>query len=93
MGGLRGYMLTVYTTPTCPKCKLLMSHLDSIQRPYQVANLLADLLYNADLMAPLHEQGISFRSAPVLQVGNSFYGPEQMFEGGKLDEKKLERLL
>ena len=85
--------LTVYTTKTCPKCLTLKACLALHKIPFQEADLLTDLLYNADLMAPLHEQGISFRAAPVVFANGEYYGPEQMFEGGKLDEKKLERLI
>ena len=85
-------MITVYTTKTCPKCKQVMSYLTSIKQPYKEANLLT-LLEDAELMTELHLAGITFRAAPVLQVGNSYFGPDKMFEGGKLDEKKLERLL
>lgn len=44
-------------------------------------------------MTELHMAGISFRSAPVLRVGDGYYGPERFFTAGKLDEKKLQELL
>ena len=69
-----------------------MAHLKAINRPYQEANLLT-LLEDADVMTDLHMAGITFKAAPVMQVGDSYFGPEQMFSEGRLDEKKLERLL
>ena len=84
--------LIVYTTNCCPKCKQLMAYLTSIKQPYQEANLLT-LLEDANVMTDLHMAGITFKAAPVMQVGDSYFGPEQMFSEGRLDEKKLERLL
>jgi glutaredoxin len=85
-------MITVYSTTICPKCRALKAHLDSRHIPYQEASLI-DLLENAEVMTELHMKGIAFRSAPVLQVGSAYYGPERMFAGGKLDEKKLQELI
>ena len=85
-------MITIYSTPICPKCRALKAHLDSIGHPYQEADLLS-LLQDAETMTDLHCQGIHFKAAPILQVESAYYGPEKMFVDGKLDEKKLQELL
>lgn len=85
-------MIVIYSSPSCPKCKLLAAHLTSIKQPFQEANLI-DLLEDAATMTDLHLQGISFKAAPVLQIESAYYGPERFFVGGKLDEKKLQELI
>ena len=85
-------MITVFSLPICPKCKLLKNHLEASKIPYIDASL-TDLLEDADTMTELHMQGITFRAAPVLKVGESYHGPEEFFNGGNLDIKRLERLL
>lgn len=85
-------MIILYKTANCPKCKLLAAHLTSIKQPFQEANLI-DLLENAEVMTDLHMKGISFKAAPVLQIGSTYFGPEKIFSEGKLDEKKLQELL
>lgn len=85
-------MITVFGLPICPKCKILKNHLEAGKIPYTDASLTS-LLEDADIMTELHLQGITFRAAPVLKAGESYHGPEEFFNGGQLNVKRLERLL
>ncbi|HPM26640.1 MAG TPA: hypothetical protein PLD96_04820, partial [Methanothrix sp.] len=60
---------------------------------FQEKRLIEDLLQDAETMTELHLNGISFRAAPVLQIGAVYYNPETLFPGGILDTKMLEGLL
>lgn len=40
-------------------------------------------------MTELHMNGITFRAAPVLQVGSAYHGPEKFFHGETMDEAAL----
>ena len=86
-------MITVYSTPTCPKCSMLKATLTAWERPFREARLVEDLLEDADLMTDLHMAGRSFRAAPVLRVDDTFCGAEELFRDGSLDEEKLRELV
>lgn len=86
-------MITVYSTPTCPRCEQLKATLTAWERPFREARLIEDLLQDADLMTELHMAGKSFRAAPVLRIGDTFFGAEELFPGGRLDEEKLRELV
>ena len=85
-------MITIYSTQICPRCKQLKAHLSQLGIPYQEADLLT-LLQDAEAMTELHMRGQHFKAAPVLQVESAYHGPEEFFEGDKLDEKKLQELV
>ena len=86
-------MITLYSSPNCPRCKELAAWLTDQGKSFLEKRLLEDLLQDGEVMTDLHLQGISFRAAPVLQVGAVYYNPETLFPGGILAEKTLEALL
>lgn len=86
-------MITVYSTPACPRCEQLKSTLRAWERSFREARLVEDLLQDADLMTDLHMAGRSFRAAPVLRIGDTFFGAEELFRDGRLDEEKLRGLV
>ena len=85
-------MITIYSLPICPKCKLLKNHLEATKTAY-IDDSLTKLLEDADTMTELHMRGITFKAAPVIKVGESYHEPEEFFDGEKLNVEKLRRLL
>ena len=83
-------MITVYTTgPKCGRCNLLK---DALQEA-GVACREADMT-TSESRAAMLVGGCFSLSAPVLQVGEEFYGPEQLFDAdGNLLAEKLQLIL
>ena len=81
-------MITVFSLPVCPKCKLLKAYLAANKIPYQEASL-----EDAGTIAEMRCSGFFGMSAPVIGVAEGYYGPEEFFDGEKLNEEKLRRLL
>lgn len=86
-------MIILYSSPDCPRCRELAAWLKSHKISFLEKRLVEDLLQDGEVMTDLHMQGISFRAAPVLQIGSVYYNPETLFPGGILAEKTLEALL
>lgn len=78
---------TVYTTPVCPRCHQVMSIFDRWGQGY----LSSDL--DAEAIADMRCEGHFGLSAPVLQVNGVYIGPEEFFQGDKLDEARLKELI
>ena len=85
--------LVIYSTENCPRCRQLAATLTAWERPFREARLVEDLLEDADLMTDLHMAGKSFRTAPVLRVGDEFVGAEELFQDGSLDEDRRRSIL
>lgn len=73
----------VYSTKTCPKCEQLKKALTDGGVSFE----------NLDMSTPealteLRVNGVFTLSAPVLQVGESFFTVEDLFEGEKLKDLK-----
>lgn len=85
--------IIVYSTVNCPRCLQLKATLTAWERPFREARLAEDLLQDTDLMTELHMAGRSFRAAPVLRKDDMFYGAEELFRDGSLDEEKLRELV
>ncbi len=71
--------LTVYSTPTCPRCEQLKAALNEAGISYE----------NQDMSSPealteLRINGVFTLSAPVLQADDRFYTLEDLFDGEKL---------
>lgn len=81
-------MITVYTTTACPRCKILMNYLNEIGRRYEVASL-----EDPGVLAELRCEGFFGVMAPVIEVSGRYYGPEEFFDGSKLDIEKLKELI
>lgn len=81
-------MITIYKTTTCPRCKQLTAHLDSIGHPYQEASL-----EEPEVITEMRCSGFFGMEAPVIEIAGCYHGPEEFFDGGQLDKVKLGRLL
>jgi len=82
-------MIILYSSQDCPRCKELAAWLRSHGVSFLEKRLVEDLLQDGEVMTELHMNGISFRAAPVLQVGSAYHGPDKLFHRGKLDEAAL----
>ena len=81
-------MITIYKTPICPRCKQLTAHLDSIGYRYKEA-----YLEDAEVIAEMRCSGFFGVSAPVIENASGYHGPEEFFDGERLNVEKLRRLL
>lgn len=78
---------TVYTTTTCPRCHQVMSLFDRWGQGYISSDM------DPTAITDMRMEGYFGLSAPVLLVDGVYHGPEEFFEGDKLDEDKLRRLI
>ncbi|MDD1702506.1 MAG: glutaredoxin family protein [Methanoregula sp.] len=76
--------LIVYTLETCPHCEMLKKFLKTGGHTYSERDLST-----AEALTELRVNGVFVNEAPVLQKGDDFYTSDDMFPGGKLDEKKV----
>lgn len=74
-------MIRVFTTTVCPKCRKLKDFLYGKCIEFDVIDM-----ESAEGMTELVSRGIFIWDAPVLQVGESFYAPKQLFRGTELLE-------
>lgn len=81
-------MLTVYTTPNCPRCKLLKEWLKSKGINFEEKNL-----EDSEVMADLIIRNIYVMSAPALEICGKVYGEEALFQSEKLNEEFLNKIL
>ena len=83
-------MITVYTTSICPRCKLLKAWLKDHKIPFAEKSLEDD----AEAIAEMRISGYFGVEAPILENPlGSYYGPGEMFVGGKVDEKKMREIV
>jgi glutaredoxin len=83
--------LKIYSTSNCPRCNLLKSALQKAGIAYEEADMTA-----SESRAAMLTGGCFSLSAPVLQIGEDFYGPELFPPNGQstmLDTGKLEAIL
>ena len=81
-------MITIYSTQICPRCKQLKAHLKQLNIPYQEASL-----EDPGVLAEMRCCGFFGVMAPVIENSTGYHGPEEFFEGDRLDENKLKELL
>ena len=70
---------TLYSTPTCPKCKQVKKALEDAGKDFQEM----DMSSPAGL-TELRVEGVFTTSAPVLFIGGVFYLESDLFEEDKL---------
>ena len=81
-------MIHVYSLPVCPKCKTLKAYLER----EKIAYLSADL--DPAAITDMRCSGFFGMSAPIImRRPGEYYGPEEFFEGDRLDERKLRELI
>ena len=81
-------MITIYKTPICPRCKQLTAYLDSIGYRYEEASL-----EGAGVITEMRCSGFFGVMAPVIENAGGYHGPEEFFDGERLNVEKLRMLL
>ena len=78
----------VYTTPTCPNCKVLERFLNELGVEYEEKNML-----DLDVQTELIMMDVFTTSAPILRVGDKFLTIKELFNGGKLNVRLIKDVL
>jgi len=71
--------LTVYSTPTCPRCEQLKAALKKAGLSFSSQDMSTP-----QALTELRVNGVFTLMAPVLQADESFYTVEDLFEGDSL---------
>jgi glutaredoxin len=74
--------VVIYTTDTCPKCKLLKKYFELMRVQYEEADMSTP-----EALTELRFNNIFSLTAPVLQVDNTFLTAEQIFDGNAVREE------
>jgi glutaredoxin len=74
----------VYTSSSCQKCSALKEWLKAANRHFEERSL-----ENVDVMTDLVMRNVVVLSAPVLEVENTIYTEDQLFEGNSLSVNRL----
>jgi glutaredoxin 3 len=81
--------LMIYSTGSCPRCKILKDAFQKAGLEYTEADMAT-----SESRASMMTGGCFSLSAPVLQVGEEVYGPDQLFDSsGNLLAEKLRLVL
>lgn len=78
----------IYTTPRCPKCKILKKFLAHKGIQFEELNL-----ENSDVAAELIMRDVFDLTTPILEIGGKLYLEDDLFNNDELDVEKLERIL
>jgi glutaredoxin len=81
-------MIRLYKTPTCPRCQTLTVFL----RHHKI-DFVTEQLDAAAMTEYLCATGKPAMMAPILQVDEDWYGPEQLYEGQELAVHFLQDVL
>jgi glutaredoxin len=84
-------MIVIYSTPTCPRCKLVSAKLHEWGIPHEEKSLID--ISAEDMTDCIIDLGCVPMSAPVVRSGYSWYADVSLFPDGKLDEGKLRAIL
>ena len=80
--------ILIYSTSNCPNCRVLKQLLDKKSIQYKEVDMATPAA-----LTELRMNGVFTMSAPVLQIGNSFYTYRELFSQDRIDSSKLESLL
>lgn len=82
-------MIHIFTTTTCPRCGTLKAYLERCHIAYISSDL--DPAAITDMRCSGFHNCLS---APIImRRPGEYYGPEEFFEGDRLDEMKLRGLI
>lgn len=81
-------MITIYSTPVCPRCAELKAALTRLGIPHQSASL-EDPATITNLRCDRECYEVE---APIIEANGRIIPARELFIGGKLDEKKLKEL-
>lgn len=71
--------ITVYYTPTCPKCEELKAALEARGQNWEEMDIR-----EPENLAMLRIEGVFTLSAPVLQIDTEYFTVDDLWEDGKL---------
>lgn len=74
---------TVYSTKACPKCEQLKKALADSEIRFETIDMSTP-----EALTELRINGVFTLSAPVLQVDDSFYTTEDLFDGERIKDLK-----
>ena len=80
--------IVVYTSNGCPKCTLLKEWLKDKNTEFEEKNL-----EDIDVMTELVMRNQVVLSAPALEIGDTFYTEDQIFDGDSLVDTKILEIL
>jgi glutaredoxin len=72
--------ITIYTTPTCPKCNKLKAFMQDKSIPFNTSDMSTP-----EALTELRFNGVFTITAPVLQVGDRFFESGEIFKGGEVN--------
>ncbi|HDM23760.1 NrdH-redoxin [archaeon] len=78
----------IYTTPRCPKCKILKKFLARKGIQFEELNL-----EDSDVAAELIMRDVFDLTTPILEIGEKLYLEDDLFNNDELNVEKLERIL
>jgi glutaredoxin len=82
------YKIVVYTSNGCPKCTLLKEWLKDMNTEFEEKNL-----EDINVMTELVMRNLVVLSAPALEVEETFYTEDQIFDGDSLADSKILEIL
>ena len=77
-------MITVFSTKKCPNCVTLKKWLNGNKIKFKEKDMT-----EPEVMSELIMSDVYSLSAPVLQIGEKFLLPNEMFKENRLEEKLL----
>lgn len=81
-------MITIYSTPACPRCKILEQYLSE----HKIAHFSKEI--DAKDITDMRVAGYFKLECPIIEVPEGeYHGPDEFFKGMVLDEEKLKELL
>jgi len=84
----RTYKIVVYTSNGCPKCTLLKEWLKDKNTEFEEKHL-----EDINVMTELVMRNLVVLSAPALEVEETFYTEDQIFDGDSLADTKILEIL
>ena len=81
-------MIKVYSTSACPRCKILEHYLSE----HKIAHFSKEV--SAEDITDMRVAGYFKLECPIIERREGeYHGPDEFFEGMKLDEKRLRELI
>lgn len=82
------HKVIVYTSNGCPKCSLLKEWLKERNTEFEERDL-----EDTNVMTDLVMRNLTVLSAPALEVGETVYTENQIFDGNRLADAKILEIL
>ena len=81
-------MIKVYSTSACPRCKILEHYLSE----HKIAHFSKEV--SAEDITDMRVAGYFKLECPIIEVAvGDYHGPDEFFEGMKLDVERLRELI